>query len=211
MVKTCIVTPEYPPDQWGGLARTVENVARHIRGMGIEVHVAHFTITDEPMILLDENRKDEVIEGIMVHRFQIEKEDFSGRPFTIWDSPYTRTIKMMYQSLELLHYDQHFHCFDSFFLYPAGYITGLIARKAERPSIVTIVGNDVNKYIFSPDKAAMCRSGLENAAFVVALSRDLLDTADALSPVRQKGHIIYNSVTMPQASWKRHKRRGFRI
>ncbi|MCX5812447.1 MAG: glycosyltransferase [Proteobacteria bacterium] len=202
--KTCIVTPEYPPDQWGGLARTVENVSRHIRDMGIEVHVAHFTVTDEPMVLLDENRKDELIDGIMVHRLNIGKEDFSGRPYTMWDSPYMRTFKMMYQSLELLHDDESFDLFHSFFLYPVGYIAGLFARKAGRPSIVTIVGNDVKKYIFSPEKTAMCRSGLENAGRVVALSRDLFDTADALSPIKGKAQIIYNSVSIPAASWTPH-------
>ncbi|MCX5816213.1 MAG: glycosyltransferase [Proteobacteria bacterium] len=201
ITKTCIVTPEYPPDQWGGLARTVKNVSRHIRDMGIEVHVAHFTVTDEPMILLDENRRNELIDGIMVHRMNIGKEEFYGRPLTMWDSPYTRTFKMMYQSLELLHDDQCFDCFHSFFLYPAGYITGLIARKTGKPSIVTIVGNDVKKYIFSPEKTAMCKSGLENADRVVVLSRDLLDTADALSSIKGKAQIIYNSVSIPTVPW----------
>ncbi len=204
ITKTCIVTPEYPPDQWGGLARTVENVSRHVRNMGIEVHVAHFTVTDEPMILLDENRKDELIDGVMVHRLIIGTEDLSGRPSTMWGSPYTRTFKMMYQSLEILHGVESFDLFHSFFLFPVGYIAGLFARKEGRPSIVTIVGNDVKKYIFSLEKVAMCKSGLENADKVVALSQDLLDTADALSPIKGKAQIIYNSVSIPTASWMPH-------
>jgi len=195
--KICIVTPEYPPDQWGGLARTVKNVSLHIQNMGIAVHIAHFIFTDESIILLDENREDELVGEIMVHRLSIGKEDFSNRSYTMWDSPYTRTFKMMYQSLELLHNAESFDLFHSFFLYPTGYIAGLTARKTGKPSIVTIVGNDIKKYIFSPEKTAMCKSGLENADRIVALSDDLLDVADALSPVKSKGRVIYNSVEIP--------------
>jgi glycosyltransferase involved in cell wall biosynthesis len=212
MTKICIITLEYPPDQWGGLARTVENVSRHIRDMGIEVHIAHFEVMDEPLLLLDENRQDGIVDGICVHKLQISKEDFSNRSLTMWDCPHTRTFKMMHQSLELLHYNYNFDCFHSFFLYPAGYITGLIAHKLKKPSIVTIVGNDVKKYIFSPEKVAMCRSGLENADRVVALSHDLLDTADALTHVKDKGRVIFNSVEIPAESWKLGgKNRVFRI
>jgi L-malate glycosyltransferase len=200
-MKICIVTPEYPPDQWGGLAVTVERVARHIRDTGMEVHVAHFTVTDDPLLLLDENRQDDFRDGIIVHRLSAEKEDLSGRPLTMWDCPHTRTFKMMYQSLELLHDTESFDLFHSFFLYPLGYITGLFARKVGRPAIVTIVGNDIKKYIFSPEKAAMCKIGLEKADRVAALSRDLLDTADALKQVKEKGRVIYNSVEIPAESW----------
>jgi glycosyltransferase involved in cell wall biosynthesis len=200
-MKICIVTPEYPPDQWGGLAVTVERVARHICDMGMEVHVAHFTVTDEDLLLLDENRHDDVIDGIIVHRLWAGKEDLSGRPLTMWDCPHTRTFKMMHQSLELLHNAESFDLFHSFFLYPLGYITGLFARKAGRPFIATIAGNDIKKYIFSPEKVAMCKSGLELADRVTALSQDLLDRADALTPVKDKGRVIYNSVEIPAESW----------
>ncbi len=54
--KICIVTPEFPPQQWGGLARTAERVSNHAADMGLDVHVAHFTIDSSSPILLDENR-----------------------------------------------------------------------------------------------------------------------------------------------------------
>lgn len=196
-----MVTLEYPPDQWGGLARTVENVAHHIRDMGLEVHVAYMTVLEDATVLLDENRKDENRAGIHVHRLQVGRESMSDRPLTIWDSPHTRTFKMMYQSLELLHNAEQFDLFHSFFLYPTGYITGLLAQRKWVPSIVTLVGNDVKKYIFCPEMVAFCRSGLENADRVAALSHDLLMTANTLSPVANKGRVIFNSVQIPPVSW----------
>lgn len=196
-----MVTLEYPPDQWGGLARTVENVAHHVRDMGLEVHVAYMTVLEDSTVLLDENRKDENRAGIHVHRLRVGRESISDRPLTIWDSPHTRTFKMMYQSLELLHNAEQFDLFHSFFLYPMGYITGLLAQRKWVPSIVTLVGNDVKKYIFCPEMVAFCRSGLENADRVAALSHDLLMTANALSPVANKGRVIFNSVQIPLVSW----------
>ncbi len=195
-----MVTLEYPPDQWGGLARTVENVARHVRDMGLNVHVAHFTVLENDLVLLDENRKDENRDGILVHHLQVGMESLSDRPLTIWDFPHTRTFKMMYQSLELLHDEEHFDLIHGFFLYPTGYISGLFARRMQVPSILTLAGNDVKKYIFCPEMLAFCRSGLENADKVAALSHDLLKTANALFPVTDKGRVIHNSVEIPPVS-----------
>jgi glycosyltransferase involved in cell wall biosynthesis len=108
---------------------------------------------------------------------------------------------MMYQSLEMLHEQERFDLFHSFFLYPVGYVTGLIARRVGAPNLVTVVGNDVKKYLFSPEKVAICRSGLENADMVVALSRDLVEMAHSLTPVEGKSRIIYNSVDLPVLKW----------
>ncbi len=199
--KVCMVTLEYPPDQWGGLARTVENVAYHVRDMGLEVHVAHVTVLEDATVLLDENRKDENRDGVLVHRLRVGMERLSDRPVTIWDSPHTRTFKMMYQSLELLHNAEQFDLFHSFFLYPTGYITGLLARRMQVPSILTLVGNDVKKYFFCPEMVAFCRSGLEYADRVVALSHDLMKTANALFPIEDKSSVIFNSVQIPPVSW----------
>ncbi len=199
--KICITTPEFPPHQWGGLARTVERVAQHARNIGFDVHVACFSIDPENQILLDENRETVQQDGIVVHRLTVAKEQMSHLDREIWDCPHTLTLQMVYQSLEMLHHAENFDCFHSFFLYPIGYITGMLAKKYRVPSLTTIVGNDINKYIFSPEKVEVCRSGLENADRVIALSRDLMEMADALSPIRQKSKIIYNSVEIPKESW----------
>jgi glycosyltransferase involved in cell wall biosynthesis len=107
----------------------------------------------------------------------------------------------MYQSLELLHHQEEFDLFHSFFLYPVGYVTGLLARRFGRKHLATVVGNDVNKYFFSPEKVSMCRIGLENADMVVGLGRDLITLANSLSPIESKSRVIYNSVELPSKTW----------
>jgi L-malate glycosyltransferase len=211
--RICITTPEYPPEQWGGLARTVGKVAVHARDLGLDVHVAHLVVTPEPLVLLDENRETREIHGITVHRVRLARDRLTGEERDLWECPHTLTLQMMYQSLEMLHSDYAFDCFHSFFLYPVGYVTGLLARRTHVPSVLTVVGNDVKKYPFSPEKAAVCRSGLENADRVVALSRDLMEMADALAPIAQKSAIVYNSVRIPEEQWtpSPHGQSVFRI
>ncbi len=200
--KMCIVTPEFPPDQWGGLARTVGRVAAHGARMGLEVHVAHFSVVESPVVLLDENRAVESDGNLTVHHFHVGREPVDTDDRDLWSCPHTLTLRMMYQSLELLHAAQRFELFHSFFLYPIGYVTGLLAKRFRVPTIATLVGNDVKKYLFSPEKVAVCRSGLENAERITAVSRDLIDMANALTPVESKSSVIYNSVEIPRKAWE---------
>lgn len=200
--KVCFVTPEFPPAQWGGLARTVERVSRHARDMGLEAHVAHFTVARDPLVLFDENRQTRSVDGIVAHHLIVGREMMADGPRDLWDCPHTLTLRMMYQSLERLHHDEEFDLFHSFFLYPVGYVTGMVARRSGCPSVATLLGNDIKKYLFSPEKVGVCKIGLENADRVVALSRDLLETAHAVAAVADKGRIIYNSVEIPTHSWK---------
>jgi glycosyltransferase involved in cell wall biosynthesis len=201
--KVCIASPEFPPAQWGGLARTVGRVARHVADMGLEVHVAHLEVEEDNLVLLDENRQTRSIDGVIVHRLAVGKERISESRQSLWDCPHTLTLQMIYQSLDMLHRREAFDLFHSFFLWPIGYVTGMLARRAGRPSVLTVVGNDIKKYIFSPEKVAACRSGLENADRVVALSRDLVEMAHALTPIEDKARIIYNSVHVPESVWSR--------
>ena len=106
--KICITTPEFPPRQWGGLARTVERVARHARDIGFDVHVACFSVDPQNPILLDENRETLQQNGIIVHFLTVAKEQMTDLEREIWDCPHTLTLQMMYQSLEMLHQTENF-------------------------------------------------------------------------------------------------------
>ena len=208
----CLVTPEYPPLSWGGLARTVARVAGHLRKIGMEVHVAVFEPVATDPVLFDENRHTTCSEGITVHRIRVSREQCPAGQRTLWDCPHTLTLRMMHQSLEKLSRENHFRLLHSFFLYPIGYVTGLLARQLGLKHVITLVGNDIKKYAFSPEKAYLCARALSGADHVIGLSRDLLDLADALEPVADKSGVIFNSVSLPPESWQPHGRSdGFKI
>jgi len=201
-MKICILTPAFPPESWGGLARTAERVARHACSLGADVHVAAFSVVADPLVLLDENRRTTRRDGITLHRLELGRFEYPQEYLGWGDSPHTRAIKTLYQSLEILHAAERYDLLHAFFLYPAGYVAGLLAGRYGVRSLVTLVGNDVKRHFFQPEAVAMCRSGLENADRVVALSGELLDLADALTPVKSKGEIIHNGVSIPSAGWR---------
>lgn len=210
-IKLLITTPEFPPKQWGGLSRTVERVSLLALGLGLDVHVACFEIEPTSFVLLDENVESSDYNGITLHRIKLGSENMYESERGLWDCPHNLTLQMMYQSIEKLDLAEHFDLFHSFFLYPVGYVTGLLARRRSRPSITTIVGNDVKKYIFSPEKATVCKSGLDNADMVIGLSNDLIEMADALTPVKSKSRIIFNSVAIPETQWDKAREDTFVI
>ena len=205
--KICLVTPEYPPLRWGGLARTALRVSEHLAGLGAIVHVFHHRTVDGLPPLLDENRTTENHGDIVVHEVTLGRETFpQGR--SLWDCPHALTLQMLFESLEMLHRKEDFDAFLSFFLYPTGFVAGLLARREERPHVACAVGNDVKKYVFSPEKTAACRSALANADRLVFLAEDLLALADSLVPIRDKSRVIYNSVVQGTARWPGPRKQG---
>jgi len=200
--KICIVTPEFPPARWGGLARTAHRVGQIAARSGYEVHVLHFMIQDGVHPLLDENRRTEPFSGTTLHTVEVGRERMPPEGRTIWDCPHALSFRMMFQSLEKLVGAHDFSLLHSFFLYPMGYAAGLTARRHGPPHLATLLGNDVNKYFFSPEKAAFCRCGLENADRIVSMNRDMLLTAKALTRSCPDGEVVYNSVVIPEQSWR---------
>ncbi len=199
--KICLVTPEFPPANFGGLARTAERVAHHLAAEGLAVHVAHTAVAAGIPPLLDENVRTRQQGDLVVHEVSLGRESGGDRERELWDCPHTLTLMMLFESLEILQRREDFAAFVSFFLYPVGYVTGLAAARFGRPHVSCAVGNDVKKYLFSPEKAFLCKSALDNSQRVVFLSNDLMELAHAVTPVKEKGRIILNSVRAVEEEW----------
>jgi len=210
--KVLLVSHYFPPDQWGGLAKLVFRVARHCLALGLETHVAQLVFSDDPLILLDENRTTELRDGLIVHRLRLGREAGPAEP-GLFDGPHDLTLRQLHQSLRLLEAQENFDLLVGFFLYPIGYLTSLLARRLGLPSILVVVGDDVHKYTLSPEKVGFCRAGLELADRVVAVSQELIEAAQALTPVRDKARLILSSIEPPERVWTPRRRAGqpFRI
>jgi len=179
---------------WGGLAKAVWRVARFISEMGWEVHVVNLYTEQVRPGLVDEIVESTAENGVMVHRIPIGREQDLPRN-TLWDSPDTLSIRLMHQCLESLHRQYQFDVFHSFFIYPTGYVTTLLARATEKKLILSIRGNDINQYIFSPEKTTFLQMALRAADMVTSVSHDLLVKADTLTPIMDKSRVIFNSIT----------------
>ncbi len=178
---------------WGGLAQAVQRVARFLSEMGLEVHVVNLYTEQARPGLLDEIIESTAENGLMVHRIPVGREqDLPGN--TLWDSSDTLSVRLMYQVLEKLYREHQFDVFHSFFIYPAGYLAALLARAYDKKLILSIRGNDISQYIFSPDKTPFLQMALRGADMVTSVSHDLLVKADTLAPVMDKSRVIFNSI-----------------
>ncbi len=200
--KICLVTPEFPPRNYGGLSLTAGRVADYLSTAGLDIHVVHATVVEGLPPLLDENDRTRRHNDLIVHEVTLGREAIMEKQRDLWDCPHTLSLVMLYESLEILHRRENFNAFLSFFLYPIGYVVGLAASRFDRPHLSCVVGNDIKKYLFSPEKSFLCKSALDNSDRVVFLSHDLMELAHAVTAVKEKGSVILNSVQPSEEKWK---------
>jgi glycosyltransferase involved in cell wall biosynthesis len=163
--------------------------------MGWEVHVVHLCEEQTSPGLLDEIVESAAEARWMVHRIRIGREqDLPGN--TLWDSLNSFSIRLMYHGLERLHRRYRFDLFHAFFVYPMGYVAALLANATKKKLMVSIRGNDINQYIFSPEKGLFLQTALRQADLVTSVARDLLLKAETLTPVLHKSRVIFNSIAL---------------
>lgn len=199
--KICLITPEFLPQNRGGLARTAHRVAGIAADLGMEVHVAHLVIRDGPPPLLDRNRDTRREQGLIIHRIEVGAEPSDPTLRQRWDCGHTLTLRMMHESLDLLHQEVGFSLFHALFLFPIGYVTGMLARRSKTPCITTLVGDDFNRFVFSPSKVGALTSALQSADRVVTLSRQMAQAVAAFTPLKHEVRVIHNSVAEAACGW----------
>lgn len=210
--KICLLTPSFPPWHWGGLAASAGRVAAHASQLGLEVHVAlarpQAGQAGPSAPRLDQMRRDQLQKGLWVHRLDLPGPGHDPAQRQPWDDAHGLTLRALGQSLELLHRQYGFDLLHSFFLFPMGFVAGLTARKLRLPHLATVVGDDLNRFMYSPDKLAALKLALDSARAVVFLSRDLQRAAACLTELGGRGRVILNSVETPARAWR--PRRGER-
>lgn len=203
--RACLLTPAFPPWQWGGLAATAGRVAHYAAGLGLDVHVVLARPGPEGSApRLDQMRHDQTREGLSIHRLDLPGPRHDPAARQPWDGPHDLTLRALGQSLELLHRQYGFALLHSFFLFPMGYVAGLTAAKLGLPHLATVVGDDLNRFAYGPDKLAALRLALSGARAVVFLSDQLRRLAGALAEPPAPSRVILNSVEIPRRPWRPH-------
>jgi glycosyltransferase involved in cell wall biosynthesis len=194
--RICLLTNQYPPAV-GGVGNSAQRIARLLAETDLEVHVLHLAKSSEPLHLgeaIDTVRE----ERLWVHRARVWHPDWrgtDGEPARGEAEVLTRYNREMFEVATALQRRFEFELLHGFFLYPAGYIATLVARTHGVPSIVSIRGNDVGKYMFDPLRAGFVATSLRNADRVTSVARSLAVAADAaLSPIEDKSRVILNSI-----------------
>ena len=165
-MKIALVTEKYPPDI-GGLAISVRRLARLLLANGNEVQVITLTANLEPGQIQSGQH-----EGIPVQRLGIRRraEDTLADWFDLLVGGHER------DGFDLLH---------AYFVTKAGFVAVYAGHYLGVPSVVSARGNDLDRAVFNPGKAAHILYALQRANVVTANSRRLVRKAQALAPGRE--------------------------
>jgi len=199
-IKTCIVTAQYPP-QVGGVGHSAHRVANLLASCGLQVHVVALQKNPLP-VPFDESFVSSQEGDVLVHRVKVfhpNSVEISSEAEIL-----TRYNREMFHALEYFQRRFRYEVLHAFFLYPAGFIAGLVGRLHGVKMIASIRGNDIGKYAFDPLRLPFIRSALENADCVTSVATSLTELADrAITPIAAKAKTILNSVDLnrlqPQA------------
>jgi len=187
------VTGQYPP-QVGGVGHSAYRVANLLASRGLQVHVVALQKHPAPLPF-DESFVSTPEGGVLVHRvkvFHLNADDVASLPET---EILTRYNREMFHALEHFQRRYQYEVLHAFFLYPAGFIAGLVGRLHGAKTIMSIRGNDIGKYAFDPLRLPFIRSALENADYVTSVATGLTELADrAITPIMRKSKTILNAV-----------------
>lgn len=192
--KTCLVTGQYPP-QVGGVGHSAHRVANLLASRGLQVHVVAFQKNTAPLPF-DESVVHTQEGNVLVHRVKVFHPNV-GAAHPSEAEILTRYNREMFHALEHFQRRYRYDVLHAFFLYPAGFIAGLVGRLHGVKTIMSIRGNDVGKYAFDPLRLTFVRSALENADYVTSVATSLTELADrAIAPIAGKAKTILNSVDL---------------
>jgi glycosyltransferase involved in cell wall biosynthesis len=170
----CLLSNKYPPEP-GGLAISVQRLARGLAASGQTVHVCApgQNVVPGQVIQTTEN-------GLTLHRLGVHRRVDDTR--TAWFELVTR-----------LHHQIGFDLLHGYYLVGAGFVAVYAGRYLGVPVVVSVRGNDLDRTVFNPREAGSILWSLAKANAVTAVSPDLARKARALAPGCQ-AHVIPNGV-----------------
>jgi glycosyltransferase involved in cell wall biosynthesis len=153
------VTDRYPPEP-GGLAGAVQRIARGLAAAGETVDVYAVGPSSEPV------RADD---GVRLFRVPARRrtEDTSAA---------------LLDGLARHHEEAPYDVLHGFYLARAGFLAAYAGRYLDVPSIASARGNDLDRAVLDPARAAFVLRALDLADRVTAVSTDLARKAAALAP-----------------------------
>jgi glycosyltransferase involved in cell wall biosynthesis len=164
-MKIALISEKFPPDH-GGLAISAWRLAHLLLSAGHGVHV--FAPSDKQATSNPNN-------------FTAQKIHIYSLPVA---SRTDETLSTWFELIAAQHAKQQYDLLHAYFITQAGYIAVYLGRYLGIPSVVSARGNDLDRAIFEPRKAAHILYALQNANAVTANSSQLQRKAQALAPGR---------------------------
>jgi len=166
MNRIALISEKYPPDI-GGLAISVERLAKLLSAAGQDVEI--FTIGNDLTAgkIVSAKRDD-----ILVHRLGAHRRTDD-------------TLAGWFDFIIEYHNQNPFELLHGYFITKAGFVAVFAGKYLGIPSVVSARGNDLDRAVFDPRKAAHILYALNNASAITANSRQLVRKAGSLAPGRE--------------------------
>jgi len=162
-MKIALLTEKYTPDI-GGLAISAGRLAKLLNSAGNEIRIF------APAQSLSASEKQTLIhEGVSVTRFGTHK----------------RVDDTLVDWFELLvdeHRHEPFDILQAYFLPQAGFIAACAGNYLGVPSVVSARGNDLERAVFDPSRAAHIFYALQHASIVTTNTTEMVKKAQMLVP-----------------------------
>lgn len=188
-----MVTPLYEIYHSGGLAHSCRRIAKGFSEKGHQVHVVNI---DAEIQYWDDIKIPKglftIKDGdINLHHLP-EKYSYTGIDLKKGDEIDVKLIQwyLYFKDFVKKHNPD---VVISFYITPYGYPASLISKEFKIPFISAIRGNDIGRFIHSPEMIPLIKHILENSDKVITLSKDLEKQVKLLVP-KAKVEVIYNSV-----------------
>ena len=162
-MRIAFLTEKYTPDI-GGLAISVERFAQLLHAAGHQVHVFAPTINLAPA-----ETRTLASGGVRITRFGARKR-------------VDDTLVDWFELLVEEHRRKPFDVIHAYFLPQAGFVAAYTGNYLGVPSIVSARGNDLERAIFDPGRAAHIFYTLQHASAVTTNANELAKKAKALVP-----------------------------
>ncbi len=164
-MRIALLSPTYPPDV-GGLATSAERLARMLTGAEHDVHVIAPTSSSAP------GQVARSADGnLMISRFGAHRRTAD-------------TLAEWFRLVVAAHAEQPFDLLHAYFVTDAGFVANYAGHYLGLPSVVSARGNDLDRAVFDPARAAHALHALQHASAITANSRALVQQAEALAPGR---------------------------
>jgi glycosyltransferase involved in cell wall biosynthesis len=170
-----LLSDRFPPDV-GGLAQAAARIARELARAGCEVEVLASEARLPPGTL-----REEESDGVRVRRLGAARDA-------------AETQALLFERLVARHRERPFDGLHGLYLVRSGFLAAYAGRYLGVPSVVSARGNDLDRAVHDPARAAHVLRALELASRVTAVSEDLGRKARALAPNEARVDVVPNGV-----------------
>jgi glycosyltransferase involved in cell wall biosynthesis len=162
-MRVALLSDRYPPDK-GGLAQATERIARGLAGAGLEVDVYAVAGGGPPGSWQESQDDGHTVWRLGAHR---RAEDTSAD---------------LLDRLASHHAGRPYDVIHGLYLVRSGFLAAYAGELLAIPSVVSARGNDLDRSVLDPARAAPILFALNNATRVTGVSAELARKAQALAP-----------------------------